>query len=124
MQKISAGKFHFEPPSPFTSFDHLVGAGKQRGRHGDAERFRGLEVDHQLELSRPLHGQVGWLFALENAASVDPGKVIRSGQTWSVTHQAAVRSEISPLKDCRYRMARLERDELCAPVTEERVRGN
>jgi hypothetical protein len=23
MQKISAGKFHFEPP--FTSFDHLVG---------------------------------------------------------------------------------------------------
>jgi hypothetical protein len=27
MQKISAGKFHFEPP--FTSLDHLVGAGEQ-----------------------------------------------------------------------------------------------
>jgi hypothetical protein len=26
MQKISAGKFHFEPPSHFTSLDHLVGA--------------------------------------------------------------------------------------------------
>ena len=26
MQKISAGKFHFEPP--FTSFDHLVGTGE------------------------------------------------------------------------------------------------
>jgi hypothetical protein len=26
MQKISAGKFHFEPPSQFTSLDHLVGA--------------------------------------------------------------------------------------------------
>src|SRR5499427_11098886 len=27
MQKLPAvGKFHFEPPSPFTSFDHLVGA--------------------------------------------------------------------------------------------------
>jgi hypothetical protein len=26
-QKISAGKFHIEPP--FTSFDHLVGAGEQ-----------------------------------------------------------------------------------------------
>src|SRR5215467_12200632 len=23
-QKLSAGKFHFEPPSPFTSLDHLV----------------------------------------------------------------------------------------------------
>jgi hypothetical protein len=31
MQKISAGKFPFEPP--FTSFDHLVGAGEQRIRH-------------------------------------------------------------------------------------------
>jgi hypothetical protein len=28
MQKISAGKFHFEPP--FTSFDHLVGAAGYR----------------------------------------------------------------------------------------------
>src|SRR5262249_42302667 len=28
MQKISAGKFHFEPPSSFTSFNHLVGASK------------------------------------------------------------------------------------------------
>jgi hypothetical protein len=25
MQKISAGKFHFEPPSRFTSFDHHAG---------------------------------------------------------------------------------------------------
>jgi hypothetical protein len=29
MEKISAGKFHSEPPSRFTSFDHLVGAGEQ-----------------------------------------------------------------------------------------------
>jgi hypothetical protein len=28
MQKLSAGKFHLEPP--FTSLDHLVGAGEQR----------------------------------------------------------------------------------------------
>jgi hypothetical protein len=29
-------------------FDHLVGAGKKRRRHGDAERLGGLEIDYQL----------------------------------------------------------------------------
>jgi hypothetical protein len=38
MQKSTAGKFHFEPPSRFTSLDHLVGAREQRRRHVEAER--------------------------------------------------------------------------------------
>ena len=53
VQEFVAGKFHFEPP--FTSFDHLVGACKQRRRHFELERFRGLRIDHQLELIRRLH---------------------------------------------------------------------
>ena len=32
------------------SFDHLVGAGKQRWRNFQTKRIRSLEVDHQLEL--------------------------------------------------------------------------
>jgi len=36
------------------SFDHLVGAGEQRGWLTEAEHFRGLEIDDQLEFSRLL----------------------------------------------------------------------
>jgi hypothetical protein len=33
MQKLSAGKFHFEPPFQVTSFNHLVGVGEQGWPH-------------------------------------------------------------------------------------------
>jgi hypothetical protein len=28
--------------------DHLFGGGEQHGRHGNARRFRGLDVGHQI----------------------------------------------------------------------------
>jgi hypothetical protein len=39
--------------------DHLVGAGEQRLWHDQAERLRRFEIDHQLELGRPLDRQIG-----------------------------------------------------------------
>ena len=51
-------------------FDHLVGAGEQRGWHGEAERLCGLEIDHQFEFGRLLNGQVGRLGTSENAIDV------------------------------------------------------
>ena len=46
------------------SFDHLVGALLKLQGHLEAERFGGLEIDHQLEFSRPLDGQISRLVAL------------------------------------------------------------
>ena len=37
-------------------------------RHFEAERLRGLEVDHQLELGRLLNRQIGRSFAFEDRA--------------------------------------------------------
>src|SRR5262245_59780961 len=47
---IVGGEVSFEPPSSFTSFDHLVGGNQQLVGHGEAEHPGGLGVDDQLEL--------------------------------------------------------------------------
>ena len=52
-------------------FDHLVGAREQRRRHGEAEFFRGLEIDHQLKFGRLLDRQFPRLGSLENTISVN-----------------------------------------------------
>ena len=52
------------------SFDHLVGARKHGGRHGEAERFGGLKVDDQFKFGRSLYGHIAWLLTLENTINV------------------------------------------------------
>jgi hypothetical protein len=54
------GKFHFEPPSSFTSLDHLVGAAGQGQRDGDAERLGGFEVQEQFHFRDLLDRQLGF----------------------------------------------------------------
>jgi hypothetical protein len=52
------------------SFDHLVGAGEQRRRNFQAERFGGLEIDGELEFDRRLNRELGRLGSFEDAIDV------------------------------------------------------
>src|SRR5262249_28689835 len=67
--KNFGGEVSFEPPS-FTSLDHLVGAGEQRGGNLEFEGSCGLDIDDELELGRPVDRQGRPLRAFEGATGI------------------------------------------------------
>jgi hypothetical protein len=54
------------------SFDHLVGAGEERGRHGQAERLGGFLIDERLDFG--LHRLI-WRGPAENRCRLSPRKI-------------------------------------------------
>src|ERR1051325_7436119 len=49
------------------SFNHLVGAGGEPGRHVEPKRFGGFEVDHEFEFSGLIDWQLGGRGTVKNA---------------------------------------------------------
>ena len=54
-------------------FDHLVGAGKQRWRNGEAERPRGFEIDNQIEFGWLLDRKIAGFRPVQNLVNITGG---------------------------------------------------
>jgi hypothetical protein len=105
-------------------FDDLIGGGEQIGRHGEAERLRGLEVDDQLELGGLLRRQVAGLFALEDATEKDARLAPLIGVDRPLAHPPAGIGPLAREINCRHRVARCQREDLRLSANHDHVVGN
>src|SRR5204863_4648478 len=103
------------------SLDHVVGAGKQRRWHGQAQSLGGLEVDDQLELSRLHNRQIDWLLALENTTGVNTDLTILIGIAAAVADEPASLGELAEFIDRWHPISCRQRYDLIAPADEERI---
>src|SRR5262249_31797451 len=79
--------------------DDLVGSHEQTGRHCEAERLRGFEVDDCFEFGRRLHRKVGRFVAAQDAVNIGCGLSKHVDEVVPVRHQTAGRDEYARVVD-------------------------
>src|SRR5262245_41126326 len=112
MQKISAGKFHFEPP--FASFDHLVGRLQEWLRDGEAKRLRSFEIDDEFVFCRLLDRQLTGFGTLEYTINIASSLPEHVSLVRSVGNQSAVPCKKRKIVHCRQAVSIHQRDDRSA----------
>src|SRR5262249_53578782 len=90
--------------------DHLVGPLLEKPRHVEAERFRGLEIYHELKFGGRLHRKVSRVLSLEDAIDIGRRKLEMIALLTSVGQQTAELSEEMPRTDGWQTVASSQRD--------------
>ena len=83
------------------SFDHLVGAGENRGGNVQTKVLGGFQIDHKLVLGRRLHGKLGGLLALEDAIDVASRALVLVDLIRPLGGEATVRRVVAERIDVR-----------------------
>jgi len=117
---LSAKSRHSALRQRLALFDHLVRGDAQTLWHVEAKRLRGLEVDHEIKLGRQLNGQIGRLFAPQNAVassalagSSTPMRRMCSPCCARATNGQAPAEPTIPLMKSRRRIAAPKAPSLC-----------
>src|SRR5215472_1948770 len=76
-------------------FDRLVGAGEDRGGHGEAQRLSSFEIDDQLECGRLLDWQIGRFGGFEDLSGVNAELAKDTREARSITNQTAGSDEFA-----------------------------
>ncbi len=102
-------------------FNHLIRPLQERLRDRQADRLRGLEVDHQLELGGLLNREIGGLSALENFNYICPQMVGGIDRARTVRRAkaalSAARPQMRPV-DRPQELRSLRRETTTAPVAQ------
>ena len=78
-----------QPCEGRSSLDHLVGKLLELRWHIKAECRGGLEVDHEIELLRPLYRQVIWLGTVQDFPDVIPASSEHLGYVRPISDETA-----------------------------------
>src|SRR5262245_27806098 len=117
------GNVRFGPKADTTLFDHLVGNREQSRRNFDADCPRGCQIDDEFMPARARHREIGGLFALENAANIDPSLTPLVRRGWAVAHQSPGNRPIAREINSGDCVARCQCEDLGLSAKQKRVVG-
>ena len=83
-----------------TSLDHLVSAGEQHRWHFEAERFRSLEIDTQLEFGRSVKRDISRIGTSKNLIDEVGEAAIHVRLVNRISHQSANFDEFAERINC------------------------